>query len=236
MTAPTEITFLSWNLAMLERSAEAPVSWEQYNTEESIRQQVLSIAPDIVLFQELPGIVPFIETHDMVKANPQSHSGHLATLVSHELMQGPIEHLAIPGCGLLTTFKSFGLTVANIHLSPGKGETKTRRDQLSAIIRGCPNEHLAIIGDTNTRNSEIKQIRDAGLFAPTLPKPTWDSFRNRFHLGSPRFRANFTRCFTHPSIQVADLKVIDSPVTQESKTFHLSDHFALYGTLVVSKN
>ena len=130
---------------MLERSAEAPVSWEQYNTEEAIRQQILSIAPDIVLFQELPGIVPFIETHDMVKANPQSHSGHLATLVTHELMKGPIEHLAIPGCGLLTTFKSFGLTVANIHLSPGKGETKTRRDQLSAIIGGCPNEHLSLI-------------------------------------------------------------------------------------------
>ena len=46
---------------MLERSAQAPVSWEQYNTEEAIRQQVLSIAPDIVLFQELPGIVPFID-------------------------------------------------------------------------------------------------------------------------------------------------------------------------------
>ena len=78
---------------MLERSAEAPVSWEQYNTEEGIRQQVLSIAPDIVLFQELPGIVPFIETHDMVKANPQSHSGHLATLVSHELMQLSLIHI-----------------------------------------------------------------------------------------------------------------------------------------------
>ena len=151
-------------------------------------------------------------------------------------MKGPVEHLAIPGCGLLTTFKSFGLTVANIHLSPGKGETKTRRDQLSTIIGGCPNEHIAIIGDTNTRNAEIKQIRDAGLLAPTPPEPTWDSFKNRFHLGSPRFRANFTRCFTHPDIQVTDLTVIDSPVTQESKTFRLSDHFALYGTLVIPKS
>ena len=216
---------------MLERSAQAPVSWEQYNTEEAIRQQILSIAPDIVLFQELPGIVPFIETHDMVKANPQSHSGHLATLVTHELMKGPVEHLAIPGCGLLTTFKSFGLTVANIHLTPGKGETKTRRDQLSAIIGGCPNEHIAIIGDTNTRNAEIKQIRDAGLLAPNPPRHTWDSFKNRFHLGGPRFRANFTRCFIHPDIEVLNLKVIDTPLKQESKQFFISDHFSLCGTL-----
>ena len=36
---------------MLERSAEAPVLWEQYNTEETIRQQILNINPDLVLLQ-----------------------------------------------------------------------------------------------------------------------------------------------------------------------------------------
>ena len=59
---------------MLERSAEAPVLWEQYNTEETIRQQILNVNPDIVLLQELPGVVPFVETHDMIKENPKSHS------------------------------------------------------------------------------------------------------------------------------------------------------------------
>ena len=220
---------------MLERSAEAPVLWEQYNTEETIRQQILNVNPDIVLLQELPGIVPFVETHDMIKENPKSHSGHLATLVSHKLMEGSISHSSVPGCGLITTFGNLGLTVANVHLCPGSGEAKTRRDQLSAIITGSPNDHLAIIGDTNTRSSEIDLIRQAGLLAPTPPNPTWNSFKNRFHLGAPRFRANFTRCFTHPDIKALDLEVLDSPIKLEEKTFHLSDHFALRGTLVIPK-
>ena len=62
---------------MLERSAEAPVSWEQYNTEESIRQQVLSIAPDIVLFQELPGIVPYGARTFLRRASRRRASGPL---------------------------------------------------------------------------------------------------------------------------------------------------------------
>ncbi len=220
---------------MLQRSAEAPVLWEQDNTEEAFRRQILDTGPDIVLLQELPGIVPFVETHDMVKENPRSHSGHLATLVSHKLMDSSIEHSAIPGCGLLTTFGNLGLTIANVHLYPGSGEGNARRDQLSAVVAGCPNDVVAIIGDTNTRASEVKLIRDSGLLAPPPPKPTWDSFKNRFHLGAPRFRANFTRCFTHPEIKVVDLEVIDTPIVVEEKAFYISDHFALRGTLIIPK-
>ena len=218
---------------MLERSAQAPLLWEQCDTEEAFRQQILESEPDIVLLQELPGIVPFVESHDMIKENPRSHSGHLATLVSHELMEGPITHTSVPGCGLLTTFENLGVTIANVHLCPGKGKDKTRRDQLTAVIQSSPLEHLAIIGDTNSRASEARHFQDAGLLVPNPPRHTWDSFKNRFHLGAPRFRANFTRCFTHPDVEVLDLRVIDTPLERESKRFYISDHFALCGTLTI---
>ena len=49
------ISFLSWNLAMLGRPSQAPQHWELCDTEEIIREQIVELAPDIVLFQELPG-------------------------------------------------------------------------------------------------------------------------------------------------------------------------------------
>ena len=52
------ISFLSWNLAMLGRPSQAPQHWELCDTEEIIREQIVELAPDIVLFQELPGLVP----------------------------------------------------------------------------------------------------------------------------------------------------------------------------------
>ena len=48
--------FLSWNLALLNRSAHAPQHWELCDTEEVVREQVIELSPDIVLFQELPGL------------------------------------------------------------------------------------------------------------------------------------------------------------------------------------
>ena len=55
-----------------------------------------------------------------------------------------------------------GLTVANIHLAPGKGNTELRLSQLAAVIDSSPTERIAIIGDTNTRASEITKIKDSG--------------------------------------------------------------------------
>ena len=60
-------SFLSWNLALLNRSAHAPQHWELCDTEEVVREQVIELSPDIVLFQELPGLVPYIETHNMIR-------------------------------------------------------------------------------------------------------------------------------------------------------------------------
>ena len=224
-------SFLSWNLALLNRSAHAPQHWELCDTEEVVREQVIELSPDIVLFQELPGLVPYIETHNMIRANPQSHSGHLAILISQRLSEFDVTLTPLEGFGLSVTFMEVGLTVANIHLAPGKGNTELRMSQLAAVIDSSPAERIVVIGDTNTRASEITNIKDSGLEVPDLPGPTWDSFRNRFNADSPRFKASFTRCITHPDVKIRDLKILEGKVIRNEKSFHISDHFALFGRM-----
>jgi endonuclease/exonuclease/phosphatase family metal-dependent hydrolase len=124
-----------------------------------------------------------------------------------------------------------GLTVANIHLAPGKGNTELRMSQLAAVIDSSPTERIVVIGDTNTRASEITKIKDSGLEVPDLPGPTWDSFRNRFNADSPRFKASFTRCIIHPDVKIRDLKILEGKVIRNEKSFHISDHFALFGRM-----
>ena len=224
-------SFLSWNLALLNRSAHAPQHWEVCDTEEVVREQIIELSPDLVFFQELPGLVPYIETHNMVRANPQSHSGHLAILISQRLSEFEVTLTPLEGFALLATFVEIDLSVANIHLAPGKGNTELRLSQLAAVIDSSPTEHIAIIGDTNTRASEITKIKDSGLEVPDLPGPTWDSFRNRFHVDSPRFKASFTRCINHPDMKIRDLQILEGKVIRSEKTFHISDHFALFGRI-----
>ncbi len=259
------LTFVSWNLAMLARSDQAPPSWGQEHTEAEVRRVALDVRPDLVLFQELPRLVPYLETHDMVRANPESHQGNLATLVSHELVArlGPPDVTTVPGCAILTTFgtpaasaasdppataaasaDSEGrasapgpsITIANVHLAPGTGAAavSARLDQLARVVEASPTAAIAIVGDTNTRVDELGALADADLSSPRPPRPTWDSRANRFHRRSPEFIAFFTRVIVSPGLHVTDQAVLDEPVDIDGNRFHLSDHFALTGTLVVS--
>ena len=143
---------------MFERSADAPPNWDQQHTEAAVRETILDLAPDLVLFQELPGLVPFVETHDMVRANPRSHSGNLATLVAHAVMEQQPTSLVVTRTALLTTFPDFGLTVANVHLSPGRGAEAQRLHQLRVVADASPTDNLVIVGDTNTRKAELAAI------------------------------------------------------------------------------
>ena len=115
------LSFLTWNLAGLERSDQAPPWWEQHHTEAAVREVILAAEPAVVALQELPGLVPYVETHTMVPANPTSHGGHLATLVANEVVaDGPEPAVTtVAGCGVLVTFDDPPLTVANVHLAPG---------------------------------------------------------------------------------------------------------------------
>lgn len=224
-----DLSVLTWNLAMFERSADAPTYWGHADIEAAVREAVLELKPDIVVFQELPGLVPFVETHDMVRANPRSHSGNLATLVTHQLMaDSKPTPSVVKRAGLLATFANLDLTVANVHLAPGRGGTESRHEQLTAIVEQCTTSRLLVIGDTNTRLSEEKSIADLGLTINRPPSATWDGHRNRFRGDSGKFRAYFTRAFSHGPLQIDSQRVLnDQPREADGSEFHLSDHFAL---------
>ena len=60
------VSFLTWNVAMMQRSAEAPHQWSLEQTEDAVRSFVSARDPDVVCFQELPGLVPYLDTHSLV--------------------------------------------------------------------------------------------------------------------------------------------------------------------------
>ncbi len=218
---------------MLERSAQAPPSWDVHDTEEAVRDLVLAADPDVVCLQELPGLVPFVETHDMIRSNPRTHSGNLATLVSHDLMGTRPIASTVAGCALLTTLTDPDLTVANVHLAPGSGPDAraARLDQLARIVEASPTPRLLIVGDTNTRLDEIDEIGHSGLGTVRPPRPTWDSRRNRFRGDSPAFTAYFTRWLAGPGLEVDDVRVWEGPLERDGRHFHVSDHYALSGVV-----
>jgi endonuclease/exonuclease/phosphatase family metal-dependent hydrolase len=223
---------MSWNLALMKRSAQAPHTWGIENTEAAFREIALAHSPDIIVLQELPAMVPFVETHGMIRANPESHSGHLATLVKHELIARGPTVVTVVGCAILATFDD-DLTVANVHLAPGTGKRSEaqRLGQLARIVEASPTPELLIVGDTNTRVGEVDTLESAGLRGARPPRPTWDSRVNRFNSmrDSHEFRAYFTRWFASPGVSVSDLTVLDSPIETDGHSFHLSDHFGLFG-------
>ena len=224
---------LTWNLAMFERSADAPTYWGQADTEATVRQRVLDIGPDVIAYQELPGLVPFVETHDMIRANPRSHSGNLATLVTHELMASKPTFTTVKRAALLTTFTNLDLTVANVHLTPGRGAGEQRRAQIRRILDKSPTDRLLIVGDTNTRVDEEDTIGGLDLDTPRPLSPTWDGHRNRFRGAAGSFRAYFTRAFSRGDLVITDQSVLDDPVELDGELFHISDHFALLVTVAV---
>ncbi len=217
---------------MLERSSQAPAAWGEEHTQAAVRDVVLDLSPDVVLFQELPGVVPYVETHAMLKANPLSHSGNLATLVGHHLADEEIVHTVVPRCGLLATFVERDLTIANVHLSPSRAGADERLQQLELIIDASPTADLAVIGDTNTRSEEEEPIAAIGLTGDRPPRPTWDGRRNRFRGAEGNFVAYFSRHFTTSGLRVDDVTVLhDRGVTVDGAHFHLSDHFGFGGLI-----
>lgn len=182
---------------------------------------------DLILFQELPGVVPYVETHDMVKANPRTHSGNLATLVGNHLVDEEMVVTTVPGTAVLLTLVERDLTIANVHLAPGPGAGHYRLEQLTEIIAESPTSDLVVAGDTNTRVAEETDIASLGLTGRRPPSPTWDGRRNRFRADGAQFSAYFTRCFATEGVAVDNQRVIPGSRHLDGARFHLSDHFAL---------
>ena len=109
----------------MENSLGAPVGWRMDQAESLIRERVLAVDPDFICFQELPGLVPYIETHELIPANTVSHCGNLATLVRCELLK-QVESRAIDRCAILSVIGAAGVSIANVHLPPG-GHAKAER-------------------------------------------------------------------------------------------------------------
>ena len=222
---------------MLERSAEAPQAWEQFHTEAAIRDAVLAIEPDVVCWQELPRQVPFVETLALLPATTRSHSGNLATLVTHDVhsAEPPPEVRIVDDIALLATFGGSdtpsGFTIANVHLEPGPGAADRRLEQLSRVVGASPTQRLLIVGDTNMRLSEGDVLFEAGFTGEKPPQATWDSRRNKFRFGGNEFTAYFTRWFASPGLRVDDVVVHRTPVEFQSIPFFVSDHYALSGRL-----
>ena len=216
---------------MFARSQEAPQTWGQEHVEAKVRELLLEWSPDLVLLQELPGIVPYVETHDMVRANPRSHSGNLAVLFGHHLVDEELTWSVVDGCAVLVTLVDRSLTVANVHLAPGPGGAGVRLAQLQAIRDRTPTEDLLVLGDTNTRTAEEVALAAIGFEVTRPPRPTWDGRHNRFNGASGEFVAYFTRALTIGGVDVVDQEVRTGRVESEGHSFHLSDHFALEVTV-----
>jgi endonuclease/exonuclease/phosphatase family metal-dependent hydrolase len=221
-----QLRFLSWNLAMMESSAQAPPDWDQTETEAAIRNVVLGVQPDVICYQELPGLVPFVETHRMFPTTPESHSGNLAMLVTPRMYESRPRVQVVGDYAILATFDDW-LTVANVHLVSGRAGAGRRRQQLDRVSAASPTDELLIVGDMNMRVAEVGEVD--GLNSPNPPSPTWDSRANRFREDSPKFTAYFTRWFSTSGLEVEDIAVLRDPVRERGATFHLSDHYAMSG-------
>jgi endonuclease/exonuclease/phosphatase family metal-dependent hydrolase len=223
-------SFLSWNLCLLQNSHQAPSSWRIDLAEAKVRERVLELAPDFVCFQELPGLVPYVETHDLIPANTTSHSGNIATIVKKELMN-EMESKTIGRFAVVSRFKSRDLTVANVHLEPGSNGGSKRLSQLKRIVSECKTSGLLIVGDTNTRTSEEDSFEQIGLVGKRPPTATWNSKINLFRDDGRKYTAYYTRFFHSQNLATTNVKVWNQPIESDGKKFHLSDHFAMSGSV-----
>lgn len=227
-----KFTFLSWNLAMFQRPDFAPKGWRTDQTEAAVRRLVMEVDPDFVLFQELPGLIPYIETHDMLPANAKGQSGDIATLARHNLI--PDITASRLDNTVLTHVGSSDLTIANVHLPSSSGGDQDRLRIIEDIQSANPNTHLAIIGDTNTRTKEEDGIASLGLNGERPPEPTWNGRVNKFRRDDRNFTAYFTRAFHSANVQIGGVKVWTQPLVEKAFTFHISDHFAMSGQISTS--
>ena len=235
MSVQHSLRFLSWNLNMMSTSSEAPNGWRIDQTESLIRQRILEEEIDIACFQELPAMVPFVETHELAPANTISHSGTIATIVKKELFEGMVCR-AIGRFAVVCVFPKLSLTIANVHLESTRGGAGQRLIQLQTLANVCPTESLLIVGDTNTRVAEEAAIAETGLLGKRPPTPTWDSRRNQHsdRTSARGFACYFTRYFHNEFVAVENVKVYNQALNFDGAEFFLSDHFAISGVARVT--
>lgn len=233
LPAMTSLKFVSWNLSLMQPSAQAPSNWRLDLTEAKVREFVLELEPDLVLYQELPGLVPYVETHGLLPANTVSHSGTIATLAKKELVEKS-ESYPVGRFAVCTSFGDMDLTVANVHLEPGKNGALKRLSMLREISSRCETNGLLVLGDTNSRVNEEDSFEKIGLVGRRPPDVTWDTRMNEFRNDGRKYSAYYTRYFHNAHVKVQNVKVWNEPLVVEKDSFFLSDHFALSGEAIVN--
>ncbi len=230
----TSLRFISWNIALVTQSQQAPDTWTQTRAVAAITRLLEANPSDVIALQEVPASWnPDIAGYLTLEAETTSHSGRIITLLSKKVVaSNQIVTCPVHGSAVLVDIGGL-VTVANVHLCPGPFHQE-RYAQLSDIVETNQNSHLLVVGDTNTRGKELAAIETLGLVTVRPPSPTLDWRRNRFHRDRPnipRISSYYTRAFTTANIAVSGMAVWNQPTkTGDGTEFFLSDHFALSGT------
>ena len=222
---------LSWNIAQLEVSADAPSGWDIDYTQDAIRRFILRLKPDLICLQEVPTDVPFVEGYELLPKQTESHCGYVATLIREDVASANLSHDVVRRSAVLTHFPTWALTIANVHLAPWNSGRQERIRSLKEITNQSKTERLVVIGDTNTRVDEEDAIAELGLAADRPPDSTWDTRRNRFRSDSNAYSAYYTRYFCRGEVRMTDVRVWDTPLQVDGQKFFLSDHFAMSGRI-----
>jgi len=223
-------------VANLAISDEAPAAWSVDATTKAIATKVAALGPDVVALQEA-GRFNGIDGYQVVDATTNSHAGPLLTLVKDELAKGvQMSSGALEGFAVITVLgvgSPAPLAIANVHLEPFASGSDIRLEQLSVVAEVAPVDNLVVIGDTNSRVSEVRRFEGLGFKTPKPPAPTWDSIRNSFHRESRGFRAYFTRSLVKGGVSLDEQTVWNQPLQRQQRRFYLSDHFALGGSVSI---
>lgn len=219
---------------MLVPSAQAPTGWDSDYTEDAIRRFIIRQQPHWVFLQEVSGVVPpYIEDYVLIRQQTESHSGNIVTLLHKDLAELPITHSVVERCAVVSELHGMDVTIANVHLAPGKSGAANRMRMLRRIREAATTSRLLVVGDTNTRLTEDREVAKLGLATPKPPTATWDSRTNRFRKGTRGYTAYYTRFFVGGDIRVGNTDVHATPLSVDGKRFYLSDHFALSANLVI---
>jgi len=232
---------MSWNVAMLKPSHQAPPDWTAENTEDAVLDAIEAERPGLLHLQELPTAVGlgYIEGYVHLDKTTESHCGCIHTYVRSDLA-GLIEDVRVLDrfCVLtqLRLPSGAGLQAANVHLLPHKQNAGNRLAQASEILSCGPELHTLVAGDTNTRQPEAAEWRRGLGLVGEMPakQHTWDGFANRFHGPETfKFRSSFSRLFHSKGVHVDHVRILKDPIERGGRRFFLSDHHAFVGTLSV---
>lgn len=254
-TIPLKI--VTWNVSGRSISAHAPSGWFKENDKnELIFAQTLEQKPDIICFQELtsgklsdPLIKRFHDDRDWaITEAHESHCGFTRLIVHRKInyLKGLVADITPSDTGYpRIVLRKKGsrrarLVIYGVHLPPFVDGAENRRDIFDSIVKETERvmgslDHLAIVGDTNMRRTEEKDIIDEGF------RHCWDiahSFIPTWHMcfferGSKAF-TRFDRLFHGRKIETLSVGVFDQSVSKDPHHM-LSDHRGVVVTVRAHK-